>query len=64
MGGKVVVTSSTALRFHVDPHTAVVGDGGVPECFVTIDAVKSGPGKYADPSNPGWCMQIEFVRVK
>ena len=64
IGGKIIATSVTTLGFYVDPHTSVAADGGIPECFTTIDAIKSDLAKYTDPGNPGWCIQIEFVRVK
>ncbi len=64
IGGKVVATSNNALGFYVDPSSSVAADGGYPECFTNFDAIKKNVPLYADPRNPGWCIQIEFVRAE
>lgn len=47
VAGKVVPLASTTTGFYFDPDTVMVGSGGVPEFFTTIDAIKADPHKFA-----------------
>lgn len=64
IGGRVVATSNNPLGFYVDPRTSVAADGCTPEAFTNFDTIKKNVPLYADPRNPGWCIQIEFVRAE